>query len=31
MRDLIQRLEIIRYVLTKPQSGSGSGMRPVLV
>jgi len=31
MRDLILRLEIVRHVLTKQQSGSGSGMRPVLV
>jgi len=31
MRDLILRLEIIHHVLSKQQSGSGAGMRPVLV
>ena len=31
MRDVILRLEIIRHVLKKQHSGSGSGMRPALV
>jgi serine/threonine-protein kinase len=31
MRDIILRLEIVRHVLRKKSSGSGTGMRPALV
>jgi serine/threonine-protein kinase len=31
MRDIILRLEIVRHVLRKKNSGSGTGMRPALV